>query len=215
MVIPVAYIAGGALLGGVAVPATIAIAGFSTGGVVAGMSTLISAQANADTIGDRLGSMAAGIQAGIGNVAAGSAFAVLQSAGTMPLFTGALGAAAGGGTVGALEALGAVIEHAPKLTEALEAVADAAGDTVKATGEKAAQAFMNTVPLFKDAVEGALVATGDSMAIARDNAAKAFADAMPVVNEVFNGVVKGAEGAAVNVQENVSKTFGPALKGRL
>jgi hypothetical protein len=43
------------------------------------------------------GSIAAGVQSGIGNVAAGSAFAALQSAGTMPLFTGAIGAAAGGG----------------------------------------------------------------------------------------------------------------------
>jgi hypothetical protein len=39
-IIPVAYIAGGALLAGVAVPATIAIVGFSTGGVVAGTSIL-------------------------------------------------------------------------------------------------------------------------------------------------------------------------------
>lgn len=40
MVIPAACVAGGALLIGVAVPATIAIVGFSTGGVVAGMSLL-------------------------------------------------------------------------------------------------------------------------------------------------------------------------------
>jgi hypothetical protein len=46
-----ACVVGGALLVGVAVPATIAIAGFSTGGVIAGTSILCSAQTNADSIG--------------------------------------------------------------------------------------------------------------------------------------------------------------------
>jgi hypothetical protein len=47
------------------------------------------------------GSAAAGIQAGIGNVAAGSAFAIMQSVGTVPLVSGVVGAtvgAAAGGT---------------------------------------------------------------------------------------------------------------------
>jgi hypothetical protein len=46
------------------------------------------------------GSTAAGIHAGIGNVAAGSAFAVMQSAGTAPLLLATIGAAVGaaGGT---------------------------------------------------------------------------------------------------------------------
>jgi hypothetical protein len=46
------------------------------------------------------GSTAAGIHAGIGNVAAGSAFAVMQSAGTAPLLLGTIGAGVGaaGGT---------------------------------------------------------------------------------------------------------------------
>ncbi|PVG00924.1 hypothetical protein CPB86DRAFT_812772 [Serendipita vermifera] len=41
------------------------------------------------------GSMVAGIYSSIGVVAAGSAFALLQSAGTAPLMTAAIGAAAG------------------------------------------------------------------------------------------------------------------------
>jgi len=43
------------------------------------------------------GSVAAGVQSSIGNVAAGSAFAVLQSLGTSPLVTAGLGAGAGAG----------------------------------------------------------------------------------------------------------------------
>ncbi|KAG8765469.1 hypothetical protein FRC15_006971, partial [Serendipita sp. 397] len=66
-------IAGAAILSAIAAPLTIATVGFSTGGVVAG-------------------SAAAGIHAGIGNVAAGSLFALFQSLGTMPLFTALIGA---------------------------------------------------------------------------------------------------------------------------
>jgi hypothetical protein len=62
----------------VAPPAIVAVAGFSTGGIVAG-------------------SLAAGLQSSIGNVAAGSAFAILQSAGTAPLVTAGIGAATGAG----------------------------------------------------------------------------------------------------------------------
>lgn len=41
------------------------------------------------------GSIAASIQSGIGNVAAGSLFATLQAAGTAPLMTSAIGAGVG------------------------------------------------------------------------------------------------------------------------
>jgi hypothetical protein len=50
MIVPAVCVVAGALLAGVATPATIAIAGFSTGGVVAGTSMLSSAQTNANTI---------------------------------------------------------------------------------------------------------------------------------------------------------------------
>ena len=62
----------------VAPPVIIASAGFGASGVAAG-------------------SLAAGVQSSIGNVAAGSAFAVLRSAGTVPLVTAGIGAAAGAG----------------------------------------------------------------------------------------------------------------------
>jgi len=64
--------------GAVAVPVTMAIVGFAPAGIAAG-------------------SLAAGIQAGIGNVAAGSAFAILQSLGTAPLVTSLIGGATTGG----------------------------------------------------------------------------------------------------------------------
>ena len=57
-------------------PAIIAVAGFTTSGVAAG-------------------SVAAGIHAIIGNVAAGSAFAALQGLGTVPLTTAGVDAAVG------------------------------------------------------------------------------------------------------------------------
>ncbi|KIM32301.1 hypothetical protein M408DRAFT_326907 [Serendipita vermifera MAFF 305830] len=71
-----AYVAGGAIVVGVAAPALVLAAGFGTGGIIAG-------------------SIAAGVQSTIGNVAAGSAFAALQTAGTAPLITAAGGAATG------------------------------------------------------------------------------------------------------------------------
>ncbi|KIM19840.1 hypothetical protein M408DRAFT_334245 [Serendipita vermifera MAFF 305830] len=74
--VPLAYIVGGATLVSFATPAAIAMVGFTTAGVAAG-------------------SMAAGIQAGIGNVAAGSVFAFMQSLGTAPLANAAVGAVAG------------------------------------------------------------------------------------------------------------------------
>jgi hypothetical protein len=157
------------------------------------------------------GSIAAGIQAGIGNVAAGSAFAVLQSAGTMPLITGAIGAATGAAAGAGGGAIWAAKKHPPKASGTDMNTAGGAtqtpGSVMKATGESATQTFMNTAPLVKSAIGGAIVATGDSMAIARDSTAKAFTNAMPVVNGVLNDVAKGAGGAAANVQENVSKTF--------
>jgi len=81
MAIPLILAACAAIAIGVAVPGIIATLGFSTAGVVAG-------------------SAAAGIHASIGNVASGSLFAIFQSAGTMPLITGAIG-----GVVGAVIAL--------------------------------------------------------------------------------------------------------------
>ena len=146
--------------------------------------------------------MAARFQARIGYVGAGSAFAALQSAGTMPLFTGAIGAAAGAGG----GALWAAI-NSPKVNEASRTAADATRGATKATGETAAQAFMDAAPPVKRALEDAMLAMGDYMVIGRDNAAKVFADTMPVVNEIFKDVVKGAGRAVVNVQQNVAKAF--------
>ncbi|KAJ7042339.1 hypothetical protein C8F04DRAFT_1229996 [Mycena alexandri] len=77
-----AFIEGGVAVGVVAPPLIINALGFTQGGVAAG-------------------SAAAGIHAGIGNVAAGSAFAALQSAGVVGLAPGAVAAAAGlGGVAG-------------------------------------------------------------------------------------------------------------------
>lgn len=77
---------GGAIVGGAAV---IPIAlGFGTAGIVAG-------------------SVAAGVQAGIGSVAAGSAFATLTSLG----MTGTLAATAAGGAI--TSAIGAVVALIP------------------------------------------------------------------------------------------------------
>jgi hypothetical protein len=60
-------------------PAIIGAAGFGAGGIAAGIMLVDNLRKSlAD---ENIGSMAAGIQAGIGNVAAGSAFAVLTSAG--------------------------------------------------------------------------------------------------------------------------------------
>ncbi|CAG7853830.1 SubName: Full=Uncharacterized protein {ECO:0000313/EMBL:CCA67740.1} [Serendipita indica DSM 11827] len=82
----VAVVSAGILIGAIALPVAVLIVGFSTGGVVAG-------------------SMAAGIQSGIGNVAAGSTFAAMQSIGTTPLtsvlYGGIIGGAVVGGGVGA------------------------------------------------------------------------------------------------------------------
>jgi Interferon-induced 6-16 family len=64
----------------VAPPALITAAGFGTGGVVAG-------------------SLAAGVQSRMGNVAPGSAFALLQYAGTVPLVSAGVGAAVGAGSL--------------------------------------------------------------------------------------------------------------------
>jgi hypothetical protein len=98
-------IASGTVLGAIAVPATVALLGFSTGGVVASESPnilLATLVALIYTTHPRLtGSIAAVIQSGIGNVATGSAFAIMQSVGTMPLLSGAIGATVGtaaGGT---------------------------------------------------------------------------------------------------------------------
>lgn len=78
----IATAVGGAVL---LAPALLSLAGFTTAGVAAG-------------------SMAASIQAGIGNVAAGSMFALLQSLGAVGLTTGTVataGAAAGVAGAGA------------------------------------------------------------------------------------------------------------------
>jgi len=66
--------------GAVAVPVTLAIVGFAPAGIAAG-------------------SIAAGIQSGIGNVVAGSVFAVLQSAATAPVVTSLVGGAAAAGGI--------------------------------------------------------------------------------------------------------------------
>ena len=94
-----AMIAGGTVIGAIAVPAAVALLGFSTAGVVAGESpNILLAMLVAliyMTHPRSIGSTAAVIQSGIGNVAAGSAFAGMQSAGTSPLLLATIGAAVG------------------------------------------------------------------------------------------------------------------------
>ncbi|KAJ7867080.1 hypothetical protein B0H14DRAFT_3441961 [Mycena olivaceomarginata] len=80
----VAFVAGGVFVGLVAPPLVLNVLGFTPGGVAAG-------------------SAAAGMHAGIGNVAAGSVFASLQSAGVVGLAPGACAAAAGLGDVHPLD----------------------------------------------------------------------------------------------------------------
>ncbi|KAG8821459.1 hypothetical protein FRC17_009805 [Serendipita sp. 399] len=75
----IAIVTGATLVGAVAAPLALAGIGFTTAGVAAG-------------------SAAAGMQAGIGNVVAGSLFATAQSLGTAPLITAAIGAVSGAGT---------------------------------------------------------------------------------------------------------------------
>jgi len=75
------------------------------------------------------GSIAAGVQSSIGNVVAGSAFAVLQSLGTAPLLTAGAGAAAGTGSV----VVGYAATAASKVVGALLAVKVAAAPKVVAT----------------------------------------------------------------------------------
>jgi len=69
----------------------------------------IIAGAGFTTVGVAAGSMAAGIQSSIGNVVAGSAFAVLQSVGTTPLVSAGVGAAVGAGSVAAGYGYGAAM----------------------------------------------------------------------------------------------------------
>ncbi|KAG8969712.1 hypothetical protein FRC05_000843 [Tulasnella sp. 425] len=62
------------------------ILGFGTGGVVAGMKTWLASSNVLDGRSClRQGSIAAGIQSGIGSVSAGSPFAIMQSAGATGL----------------------------------------------------------------------------------------------------------------------------------
>jgi hypothetical protein len=61
-------------------PAVLGLAGFTSGGISAGTFTIIPALVGHHSI-QTTGSLAASMHAGIGNVAAGSAFAVLTSAG--------------------------------------------------------------------------------------------------------------------------------------
>ncbi|PVG00923.1 hypothetical protein CPB86DRAFT_782166 [Serendipita vermifera] len=85
-----ACIAGTAAVAAVATPVALGVLGFSTGGVVAG-------------------SIAAGMQSGIGNVAAGSLFAMAQAAGTAPIVTGLHAGVAAGAAGGAKIALTKVL----------------------------------------------------------------------------------------------------------
>lgn len=78
-ILGVAAVAGGAVLLG---PAALALVGFGSSGVA-------------------VGSIAAGVQAGIGNVAAGSAFAALQSIGAAGVATSTVATAAGAAGAGA------------------------------------------------------------------------------------------------------------------
>ena len=85
-------------------PALVGLFGFGAAGPVAGMFPPQSKVASNPP--ELLGSIAAGIQAGIGNVAAGSAFAVAQSigmGGAIPAVVTAVGATFGAG-VGAAAA---------------------------------------------------------------------------------------------------------------
>lgn len=84
---------GVATLGLVAVPVALGAAGFGAGGVVAG-------------------SAAAAIQAGIGNVAAGSLFAVCQSVGAAGLATSTMVGATAAGTVAGVA--GGAVTHVVK-----------------------------------------------------------------------------------------------------
>ncbi|KAH7116866.1 hypothetical protein B0J11DRAFT_537743 [Dendryphion nanum] len=77
-------------------PVALAAVGFGAGGVVAG-------------------SVAAGMQAGIGNVAAGSAFAILQSAGA-----GGAGIVIVQGVAGGLTAAGAAVLNSPDIIKAIK-----------------------------------------------------------------------------------------------
>lgn len=78
----------------VAVPAVIAAVGFTTVGVAAGESDSNMYIYMRSSISVP-GSAAAAAQAAIGNVAAGSFFAIMQSIGTMPLLVGVLSGLAG------------------------------------------------------------------------------------------------------------------------
>ena len=73
----------GVVFGPVLAPIALGCIGFSSGGVVAGLShDLLSHGKSADTLySDNPGSLAAAIHSSIGNVAAGSLFAIAQSVG--------------------------------------------------------------------------------------------------------------------------------------
>jgi hypothetical protein len=125
-----ALIAGGTVIGAVAAPAAIAALGFSTGGVVAGespnilLATFVSLICVIELCST--GSVAAGLQAGIGNVAAGSAFAIMQSAGTAPLLSGIIGATVGAATGGTAAVVNLKATEADEEPAAKEKVDDAA-----------------------------------------------------------------------------------------
>ena len=101
--------------GAVAVPATLAIVGFAPAGIAAG-EYLTCSSLQPSLMKACTGSIAAGIHSGIGdsttslrctsslrgligNVAAGTLFAALQSAGTAPLVTGLVGGATAAGGI--------------------------------------------------------------------------------------------------------------------
>ncbi|KAI0066025.1 hypothetical protein BV25DRAFT_1912830 [Artomyces pyxidatus] len=99
----VAAVGAAAGIGAAAAPivtqAVLGVVGFGAQGVVGGMNLPFGIYVNSQLGGKCTGSMAAGIQAGIGNVAAGSLFATCQSiamGGAFPVVGFAIGAAIAG-----------------------------------------------------------------------------------------------------------------------
>lgn len=184
---PLLYVAGGAIICAIATPAVVALFGFTTGGVAAG-------------------SAAAAIHAGIGNVAAGSGFALMQSLGTVPLTSVAIGAitgAVGGGTIAVArgDVARAFDEIRPILIATFSGATERTRFILDQLHTTSLAAYRTSLPMIEGAIRSGSAGAEAAFKQAQREASKAYVDAMPVINAAMKGTLEATGSAFAQAQK--------------